>query len=197
MKIYHYHPATGVYLGEGIADKCPVSGVDLIPAFATAEAPPAAGENQYAAFENGAWVIKDVPQPDPEPEPTPAEAATAKRTAINAERNRREAASPFAYDVSEFDYDGLSRDRINAAVSAATIAALSGTPASTVVCTWTLYDNTTRNMTVADWLAFRQAEVARSGALHETARTLKAAVDAALVAGATAEEIDAMPVWTE
>lgn len=73
MKIYHYSPITGRYLGEGVADPCPVSGADLIPAFATATAPPAAGENQYAAWENGAWTVKDVPQPEPEPEPTQEE----------------------------------------------------------------------------------------------------------------------------
>ena len=125
------------------------------------------------------------------------EAARGKRTAINAERDRLEAASPFVYDGSEFDYYSLSRERINAAVSAATIAALAGTPTSTVICTWTLANNTMQDMTIADWLAFRQAEVARSGALHETARILKAAVDAALADGATAAEVDALPVWDE
>lgn len=197
MRIYHYNPTTGQYLGASEADICPITQEPLIPAFATTEAPPAVGENQYNAWENGAWTTKDEEQPVAEPEPTPEEAAVAKKEAINAARNRREAASPFTYDNSNFDYDSLSRERINAAVSAATIAALSGMAASTAVCTWTLADNTTRDMTIADWLAFRQAEVMRSGALHETARTLKAAVDAALAAKAKAEEIAALPDWED
>ena len=127
--------------------------------------------------------------------PTPEEAAAAKKNAIKAKRDEMEAATPFVYAGSSFDYDGLSRERINAAVSASVIAALGGTDTATVVATWTLYDNTTRDMTIADWLAFRQAEVVRSGGYHETARMLKAAVDAALANGATAEEIDALPIW--
>ncbi len=140
---------------------------------------------------------ESVQQEQPLPELPPAEAASAKRSTINAKRDELEAATPFEYDGSAFDYDEKSRERINAAVSGALIAALNGIDTSAVVATWTLYNNTTRNMTVADWLAFRQAEIVRSGALHATARTLKDAVDAALAAGATAAEIEALPVWTE
>ncbi|MDT8901819.1 DUF4376 domain-containing protein [Anaeroselena agilis] len=193
MKIYHYHPDTGIYLGEGEADKCPVSGVNLIPAFATSEAPPAAGENQYAAFENGAWVAKNVQQPGPDHEPTPAEAAIIKRAAINAERNRREQLG-FTYLDKTFDSDQTSVIRINAAVNTAVAAILSE---GSFTVTWTCADNTTIDLDAQHLLALAAALAAHSDGLHQTARTLKAAVDAALDAGKTAAEIEALPTWTE
>lgn len=103
-------------------------------------------------------------------------------------RNNAESATPFVYDGSGFDYDSLSRERIDAAVSASTIAALAGTATNTVVATWTLADNTTRDMTIGDWLAFRQAEVARSAACHSKYNTLKTRV----TASTTVEEVNAI-----
>jgi len=143
------------------------------------------------------WIDVDGELIAPATMRTPEQARDEKRAAINAERNRREAASPFEYDGSLYDYDPVSRERLHAAISAALTAAAAGVPQDAVVATWTLYDNNTRVMTVADFLGFPAAEAARSGALHETARRLKAAVDAALEAGATAEEIDALPVWED
>jgi len=102
----------------------------------------------------------------------------AKIDELKAARNAAEAATPFVYDGSNFDYDSLSRERIDAAVSAATIAAVSGTATSAVLATWVLADNTSREMTVADWLAFRQAEVSRSAICHATYNTLKERVEA-------------------
>ena len=69
-------------------------------------------------------------------------------------------------------------ERINAAISGATIAAISGVDISTVVAEWTLADNTKRNMTIADWLAFRQAEITRSGSCHSHYNALKAEIEA-------------------
>jgi len=109
---------------------------------------------------------------------TLSERQTAKLAELKTARNAAEAATPFVYDGSSFDYDSLSRERINAAVSAATIAAVSGTATSAVLSTWVLADNTNREMTVADWLAFRQAEVSRSAICHTTYNTLKERVEA-------------------
>lgn len=131
------------------------------------------------------------------PGPTATESALIKKVAINAERDRREAASPFTYNGHDFDYDTKSRERLHAAVQAAMSASASGSPINTVVATWTLYDNSALPMTISDFLGFSIAEAQRSGAIHETARQLKADVDAALAAGATAAQIAAMPVWAE
>ncbi len=112
------------------------------------------------------------------PVPTLAEVQAAKIAELKAARNAAEAASPFVYDGSSFDYDALSRERINAAISGATIAAISGMDTSTVVAEWTLQDNAKRNMTIADWMAFRQAEIARSGECHAHYNALKADIEA-------------------
>lgn len=62
MKIYNYHSITGEYLGESIADESPLEpGVCLIPAHATAEAPPQARTGQIARYLDNAWrVVEDV-----------------------------------------------------------------------------------------------------------------------------------------
>jgi alkylhydroperoxidase/carboxymuconolactone decarboxylase family protein YurZ len=65
----------------------------------------------------------------------------------------------------------------------------------TFTVTWTCADNSTIDLTEQQLLGLAAALAAHSDALHQTARALKAAVDAALAAGATAEEIDALPVW--
>jgi hypothetical protein len=103
---------------------------------------------------------------------------TKKLAELKAARNSAESATPFVYDGSSFDYDSLSRERINAAISGATIAAISGISTSTVVAEWTLQDNAKRNMTIADWLAFRQAEITRSGSCHTHYNALKTDIEA-------------------
>ena len=53
MKIYHYHPITGEYLGEGIADESPLEkGVFLIPANATGKKPPKHAEGKATVFKD-------------------------------------------------------------------------------------------------------------------------------------------------
>lgn len=129
------------------------------------------------------------------PARTAQQACDEKRAAINAKRDELEAASPFTYNGHNFDYDAKSRERLHAAISAALVANASGVSIDMVVTTWTLYDNTTMDMTVGDFLGIPTAEAERSGALHETARRLKQAVDDALAASKTTAEIDALPVW--
>jgi hypothetical protein len=61
MPIYHYHPETGEYLGESVADPSPVNPETfIIPAFATTVAPPAIGDKQKAIYKNGIWGIKRI-----------------------------------------------------------------------------------------------------------------------------------------
>ena len=72
MKIYHYNPDTGIYVGEGVADESPLEpGVWMIPANSVTTAPPDAGENQFIVFNNGNWEVNTVPEPEPESEPEP------------------------------------------------------------------------------------------------------------------------------
>ena len=120
-----------------------------------------------------------------EPVLTLPEVQMAKIAELKSSRNAAESASPFVYDGSSFDYDSLSRERINAAISGATIAAISGVAINTVVAEWTLQDNTKRNMTIADWLAFRQAEITRSGSCHTHYNALKSDIEAIVEETAT------------
>lgn len=70
MKIYHYHPDTGVYLGIGSADESPLEpGVWLIPAYATETMPPRITKGKQAVFSNGSWALQPIPAPEPAPAP--------------------------------------------------------------------------------------------------------------------------------
>ncbi|MDF0605981.1 tail fiber assembly protein [Neisseriaceae bacterium TC5R-5] len=58
--VYAYHPQTGEYLGETVADHSPLeqNEVWLIPAHATELAPPLVMEQEVAVFEDGAWKLQ-------------------------------------------------------------------------------------------------------------------------------------------
>ncbi len=124
---------------------------------------------------------------------SPETAAAAKRVAINAERDRREQLG-FTYLDKTFDSDQTSVIRINAAVNTAVAAILTS---GTFTVTWTCADNTTIDLDAQQLLSLAAALATHSDGLHQAARTLKAAVDTALDAGATAAEIEALPTWTE
>lgn len=63
MKIYHYHPETGVFLGEGKADPSPLEeGIWLIPAHSTTISPPPFGEGEQAVMVNSSWGVQPVPE---------------------------------------------------------------------------------------------------------------------------------------
>lgn len=55
MLIYNYHPDSGVFLGQGEADKSPADDEWLIPAHATDIAPPEPSAGHAAVFRDGAW----------------------------------------------------------------------------------------------------------------------------------------------
>lgn len=72
MIVYHFHPVSGEYLGFSEADESPLEpGVYLIPAHATASAPPDPIDGFVRRFVDGAWLMDAVPAADPEPEPEP------------------------------------------------------------------------------------------------------------------------------
>jgi hypothetical protein len=58
MQIWNYNPATGELLGQGAADEHPlVDGEWIVPAFATAIAPPPLQKGQAAVFGSSSWSI--------------------------------------------------------------------------------------------------------------------------------------------
>ena len=59
MVIYHYHPSTGEHIGQGNADPDPLQpGKFLLPAFATADVPPATGQHEVAVFGGVMWHVR-------------------------------------------------------------------------------------------------------------------------------------------
>jgi hypothetical protein len=61
MKIYHYHPDTKEYLGEGMADPSPLEkDVYLIPAHATIKSPPESIEGKGIVLNNDKWEYVNV-----------------------------------------------------------------------------------------------------------------------------------------
>lgn len=111
MQIYHYHPATGEYLGEGTADESPLEpGKYLIPAHATTTAPPTAMSGKVRVW-RGEWVFEDVrgvTPLDPEYEPTLEEVKAAKLTRIRAARHAVEFGG-MVYDGVMYDSDATAR----------------------------------------------------------------------------------------
>jgi len=64
-KIYHY-AENGIFIEAGYADKCQITGVDLIPAYSTTIEPPAVYLPELAIWTGEAWgVFKPVPPPEP------------------------------------------------------------------------------------------------------------------------------------
>ena len=112
----------------------------------------------------------------------------AKRQQINAAKDADESASPFIYLDRPFDYDPISRERLNVAIQLAQSLKLAGLPGTQKVTDWKLYDNTLIEMTVDMLCNMPQAFAAKSAELHQKAWTLKAQVDAAT----TIEEVDAI-----
>ena len=64
MIIYHYDRETKQYLGSSEADICPITGNPVIPAWATDKQPQLISENQRIVFDNGNWILEDIPQPE-------------------------------------------------------------------------------------------------------------------------------------
>ncbi len=70
MKIFHYHPEAGVFLGEGLADPSPLEqNAWLIPAYATTVQPPAPGKGKQAVWSGNTWRIMPIPALEVEPTP--------------------------------------------------------------------------------------------------------------------------------
>ncbi len=112
MLIYHYHPTTKEYMGEGTADESPLEpGVYLVPAHATTTAPPTAMSGKIRVW-RGEWLFEDKQfeeQPvDPGYEPSIHDMAAAKLESINSGKNSALDAG-FWHDGVLFDSDYKAR----------------------------------------------------------------------------------------
>ena len=72
MKVYNYSAFSGEFTGVNTADESPLEpGVFLIPANATTVSPPDPQEGKTINFQNGGWVLVDIPITETETEPEP------------------------------------------------------------------------------------------------------------------------------
>ena len=157
MQIYHYHPVTGEFLGEGVADESPLEpGAYLVPAHATTTAPPTAVAGKVRVW-RGEWVFEDAQadQPlDPEYEPTPEELEQLAREAFKAERQIAVDNIKVVVGGKVFDGDETSQTRM-------TRASVAMTDEETIQ--WVLADNTVTQCTKAELIeALRLAGAAQT-----------------------------------
>lgn len=187
MIVYQTHE--GIYVGSitlNDTDKCPITGDYIVPGGCCTDAPPdVAGINKYKR-ENGQWVEIITGAR------TTLEAKEAKISQLKIDRLSAEMASPFVFSGCAFDYDVISRTRIDCAIDAAMAAALAGGVSESDI--WTLADNSKHEMTAADWLAFRQAEFARIAECNSKYNSLKMQVESLVdeVAAGTKTETEAI-----
>ena len=102
--------------------------------------------------------------------PTLEEVQTDKWTEI---KQAREVAKyqPLLYLGALFDFDAEAQNNINGAVQAAQSAMIASQAMPPI--TWTLADNTTKNLTAQELLAIPFAGVYRTGAIYDKARILR------------------------
>lgn len=189
MNIYHFHPITGVFLGQGIADADPLTpDAWLLPAHCTQTAPPVVSAGHFAQFVNNAWLVVAEPPPPAEPlPPTLAELKALKNIEINNARltaNR----TTFTHAGKTFSCDELSRgDIVSTNDEIGNLSAMPvGWPGG-----WKAVDNTyTAISDVAAWKAFYTSMFAAGMGNFTHAQALKAQ----LAAATTAAQVAAI-VW--
>lgn len=186
MQIYHYHPVTGEFLGEGTADESPLEpGAYLVPANATTTAPPTAMSGKVRVW-RGEWLFEDKQfeeQPvDPEYEPSLEDIKAAKLAAIRAARTAAEHGG-MMHDGVMFDSDERARAKYGETRDVFALMpemSVEGWKASDgpdglgvyVTMTKALLDALTLAGAQHDWACFaweraRQAEVAAALALED------------------------------
>lgn len=105
----------------------------------------------------------------------------AKRQEINAAKDAAESASPFIYMEKPFDFDSLSRERLNVAIQLAQSMKLAGIPGTQKVTDWKLADNTMfqDGLTVDALCNMPHAFAEKSAQLHQKAWLLKGQIESA------------------
>lgn len=182
--IYHYHPETGVYVTEGVADIDPrgtryefPNGEEgeavavyryLLPAHATTIAPPETSAERQAVFNGEVWQSELIPVPEPEPETTPLALAKVAR--------EEGSYLPITVGFNTFDATQKSQELIEGSIRKFAVldAALGGKG----VLPWTLTDNSIVNLTKIDLLAVEDALVIREAQLHYQYQEAKALLGA-------------------
>lgn len=145
--------------------------------------------NKLIGNAGGEYLIADDGRVYPKPAPTDAEllavAKPAKIAELKAERDAREV-EPITYNGNSYDYDGKSRERINAAIIALDVQTAQAKATASI--DWTTADNQDVKVTANDLRCVIAAVAQRSNALHVAYRAAKDTVEAAT----TVAEVDAV-----
>lgn len=83
MLVYHYHPSTGEFLGQGLADESPLEpGVFLIPANATSQEPPTLSPGFITVWTGSCWEEIEIIQAEPQPAQTVPQVVTPRQARL-------------------------------------------------------------------------------------------------------------------
>lgn len=179
---YAFSPGTGRLIGAiaGDAMNNPAARSDL-----TAVIPPSCPAGQVPRW-MGSWWQCEV-------WPPPASLAELRADKWAEVKKRRDAAEygEFTWGGSRFNADAESRNRIMGAVQLAQLALAAGSPFS---ITWTLADNSTRDLSAEEMMQVGTALGQRVGAAHARAAALRVLVNAATSA-AELEHLDVSTGW--
>ncbi|MBW5285787.1 DUF4376 domain-containing protein [Burkholderia gladioli] len=168
VPVYRVLDGSVVRLGEEIAEGAVWTGLGELPPTLTTLPRP----TEVCVWQNGAWVV-DL-----------AQAKAAKVATINAERDRCQG-TPFSFNGKKFGVDVASISRIT---SAASLAALARAAGSTYSVDLPAVDGADVTLDADGVIALASALTAAVSAVFDTARKLKAEIDAA----SSVAELDAI-----
>lgn len=177
MKLYYYDN-NGYYIAmseaflDPLETKLQGKNVWLMPPNATTIEPPSSVAGHIIKFNGKGWELEKMPDPEPELEPTLEELKSVKISELKSARDIAEVA-PIKYAGNTYDFDTMSRDRLDIALKALMVQGEGAT------IDWTMADNTTATITAADIMAVFVASAVRSNELHDKYRAAKEKVIAA------------------
>ena len=178
MKLYYYddngyYSAMSEAFLKPLETKLQGKAVWLIPPNATTIEPPSSIDGHIIKFNGKAWELEKMPDSEPEPELTLDELKLVKIVELKSARDIAEVA-PIEYAGNTYDFDAMSRNRLDIALKAIMAQGEGAT------IDWTMTDNTTATITAADIMAVFVASAVRSNELHGKYRVAKEKVMAAL-----------------
>lgn len=116
MRIHHYD-TTGAYLGASDADRDPLGGGWLLPAWATIDPPPAAEPGCEVAMIAGAWQQREI-EPPPAPQAPTLEEARAQARERLAERRWAAQTAGIEHAGHRWHTDTVSGAQMSIAIAA-------------------------------------------------------------------------------
>lgn len=175
MRIHHYHPETGLYLGSSEADESPLEpGVWLIPANATTAEPPPVVPGTTRHYAAGGWEYREVAPAADSPIVTPAEVSASIRT----ERDRRIRTGGYPLDGLWYHSDAYSLAQQQGLILAAIQVQAGGgdLDAPLIGSLWTTMSGERVTMSARLALRLLPAATAQQVAIYEAARAHLAAL---------------------